>query len=129
MLPMRIMRVHPSTFIALAAVAIGLLLPGSVGGLSAQAPAGPDTTESTTEDSTGIVLSVAPYRTITVDSRRGPFTYRLGLDLHITGPDNHPLKIKQVAEGDKVTVFYYIRDGQQTVARIVVLHHGKTAAK
>ena len=102
---------------------------GSVGGLRAQAPAGPDTTESTTEDSTGIVLSVAPYRTITVDSRRGPFTYRLGQDLHIIGPDNHPLKIRQVAEGDKVTVFYYIRDGQQTVARIVVLHHGKTAAK
>ena len=129
MLPARNMRVHPPAFVTLAAVIIGLLLLGSVGGLRAQAPAGPDTTESTTEDSTGIVLSVAPYRTITVDSRRGPFTYRLGQDLHIIGPDSHPLKIRQVAEGDKVTVFYYIRDGQQTVARIVVLHHGKNAAK
>ena len=56
---------------------------------------------------------------ITVDGRRGPFTYRLGLDLHITGPDNHPLKIIQVLAGGEATVYCYIRDGQQTVGRIV----------
>ena len=108
---------------------MGLLLVGSIGDLRAQAPSGPDTTDSTTEDSTGTVLSVGSDRTITVNSRRGPFTYRLGLDLHIIGPDARPLKLKQVAEGDEVTVYYYLRDGQQTVARLVVLRHGKTAAK
>ena len=123
------MIVHPPALARFVAIAMGLFLAGPVGGLRAQAPAGPDTTESTTEDSTGTVLAVRPYQTITVNSRRGPFTYRLGLDLHIIGPDNRPLKIKQVAEGDKVTVYYYIRDGQQTVARLVVLRRRKTAAK
>jgi hypothetical protein len=97
----------------------------------AQSPGQPDTTDSTTEDSTGIVIGVPRQGVITVDSRRGPFTYRLGLDLHVTGPDNKPLKIAQVQAGDEATVFYYLRDGYPTVGRIVVLkqaaasNHGK----
>ncbi len=110
-----------------------LLLVGFVFGLAnelfAQAPTGPDTTESTTDDSTGIVTGVAPHRTITVGSRRGPFTYRLGQDLHITGPDNRALKITEAYPGNKATAYYYVRDGQQTVGRIVVLQRGKTARK
>ncbi len=101
----------------------------SANALLAQAPTGPDTTESTTNDSTGVVTGVAPYRTITVDSRRGPFTYRLGQDLHITGPDNRALKITEVYPGDRATVYYYVRYGQQTAGRIVVLQRGKTARK
>ena len=123
------MRVHPFALVRLAAITAGMLLAGSTSHLRAQAPAGPDTTESTTEDSTGTVLAVGAHRTITVDSRRGPFTYRLGLDLHVIGPDAKPLKLGQVAAGDEVTVYYYLRDGQQTVARLVVLRHGKVAAK
>ena len=118
----------PARFLFAAVLSTGFIL-GSVNELLAQAPTGPDTTESTTNDSTGTVTSVAPHRTITVDSRRGPFTYRLGQDLHITGPDNHPLKITEVHAGDEATVYYYIRDGQQTVGRIVVLHRGKPARK
>ena len=118
----------PARFLLAAVLFTGFVL-GSTNGLLAQAPTGPDTTESTTNDSTGIVTSVAPHRTITVDSRRGPFTYRLGQDLHITGPDNHPLKITEVHAGDEATVYYYIRDGQQTVGRIVVLRRGKPARK
>ena len=128
------MRNHPpAAFVfaiaLIAAVLLGLPLPGTATNARAQAPEGPDTTSATTNDSTGIVTAVAPLRTITVDSRRGPFTYCLGPDLHITGPDNHALKIVEVTPGDKVTVYYYLRDGQQTVARIVVLRHGKPAAK
>ncbi len=98
-------------------------------GTRAQAPEGPDSTSSTTEDCTGLVTAVDPRLSITVKSRRGPFTYRLGLDLHITGPDNHPLEIFQVHPGDEATVFYYYRDGWPTVARIVVLKTGRPARK
>ena len=90
----------------------------------AQAPEGPDTSSSTTEDSTGKVTAIAPQQTITVDSRRGPFTYRLGRDLHVVGPDARPMKVEQVRVGQKVTVYYYMRDGQETVARIAVLTDG-----
>ena len=97
--------------------------------LPAQAPEGPDTTESTTEDSTGTVVNVSPYFTITVTDRKGPFTYRLGQDVHIFGPDNRPLRITEVLPGDKVTVFYYFRDNHPTVARMVVLSQGKPPAR
>ena len=67
----------------------------------------------------------APQQTITVNSRRGPFTYRLGRDLHVVGLDGKPAKISAVRVGQKVTVYYYLRDGQETVARIVVLEAAK----
>ncbi len=89
--------------------------------LRAQSPAGPDTSSSTTEDSTGNVTAVTPNQTVSVTSRRGPFTYRLGRDLHVVGPDGKPMNIEGVHVGQKVTVYYYVRDGAQTVARIVVL--------
>ena len=95
----------------------------------AQAPEGPDTTESTTEDSTGLVTSVSPYFTITVQDRKGPFTYRLSQDLHISGSDNRPLKITEIHPGDEVTIFYFYRDGHPTVSRLVVLRRGEPARK
>ena len=90
------------------------------GGLRAQAPTGPDTSSSTTEDSTGKVTAVSA-TTISVTSRRGPFTYRLGQDLHVIGADNQRLKIGDVHEGQQATVYYYQRDGEPTVARIVLI--------
>ena len=54
-------------------------------------------------------------------SRRGPFTYRLGQDLHVIGADNQRLKIGDVHEGQQATVYYYQRDGEPTVARIVLI--------
>jgi hypothetical protein len=95
--------------------------PVLTGDLRAQAPEGPDTTSSTTENSTGQVTGISPHETITVDSRRGPFTYRLGRDLHVVGPDGKPMKVQEVQVGQKVTVYYYLRSGQETVARIAVL--------
>ena len=123
------MRIPPPAAAVFGGALLGLLLPTAPGFLRAQAPEGPDTTSSTTNDSTGVVTSVLPLRTITVNDRRGPFTYRLGPDLHITGPDNRPRQITQIHPGDEATVFYYIRDGWQTVARIVVLHEGSPAKK
>jgi hypothetical protein len=93
----------------------------SSGVLRAQAPEGPDTSSSTTEDSTGTVTGVTAHETISVDSRRGPFTYRLGRDLHVVGPNGKAMEIQGVHVGQKVTVYYYMRDGQATVARIAVL--------
>ena len=106
-------------------VAAWLLTSGFV---RAQAPTGPDTSSSTTEDSTGTVTAVSA-ATISVTSRRGPFTYRLGPDLHVIGPDNQRLKIGDVHKGQKATVYYYLRDGEATVARIVVLKEAKTGKK
>ena len=106
-----------------------LLLPAPSARLLAQAPTGPDTTSGTTDDSTGTVTGVLPGRTITVNSRRGPFTYRLSPDLHITGPDNRARQITQIHAGDQATVYYYISDGHQTVARIVILRDAHRAGK
>ena len=106
-----------------AALFFGMALSAIVLGcasLRAQAPTGPDTSSSTTEDSTGKVTAVSA-TTISVTSRRGPFTYRLSPDLHVIGPDNQRLKIGDVHEGQQATVYYYLRDGEQTVARIVVI--------
>ncbi len=88
--------------------------------LRAQAPTGPDTSSSTTEDSTGKVTAISA-STISVTSRRGPFTYRLGPDLHVIGPDNQRLKIDDVHAGQEATGYDYLRDGEKTVARIVVI--------
>ena len=97
------------------------------GSLRAQAPTGPDTSSSTTEDSTGDVTAVSA-STISVTSRRGPFNYRLGPDLHVIGPANQRLKIGDVHAGQKATVYYYLRDGEPTVARIVILEEAKGKA-
>ena len=97
------------------------------GSAQAQDLEGPDTSESTTRDSTGIVTNIAPLTSITVDSRGGPFTYRLGLNLHITGPDNKPLKANEVRPGDEATIYYYYRNGALTVGRIVVLKRAAAA--
>ena len=105
---------------AVFATALGLSLLPVRGTLRAQAPTGPDTSSSTTEDSTGKVTAVSD-TTISVTSRRGPFTYRLGQDLHIIGPDNQRLKISDLHAGQEATVYYYQRDGEPTVARIVVI--------
>ncbi len=118
-------RTSPPVLFSLGVAALVGFALGPVAGLRAQAPEGPDTTESTTEDSTGTVVDVSPHFTITVTDRQGPFTYRLGQDLHVFGPDNHPLKITEISPGDRVTVFYYFRDNHPTVSRMVVLQRGK----
>lgn len=105
------------------ATAFSLTFVWMSGSLRAQAPSGPDTTSSTTEDSTGKVTAVSE-TTITVNSRRGPFTYRLGPDLHVVGSDNQHLKISDVHAGQEATVYYYQRDGSPTVARIVLIKEG-----
>jgi hypothetical protein len=117
----------PSIIFA-AALLLGVFGLGYAPRALSDAATGPDTTDSTTDNSTGIVTGVPGRGTISVNSRRGPFTYRLGLDLHITGPDNKALKITQVRAGDEATVYYYVRDGQLTVGRIVVLKRAAAAA-
>ena len=102
----------------LVVVGMAMVLPG--GRVAAQAPSGPDTTSSTTEDSTGKVTGVSS-TTISLTSRRGPFTYRLGQDLHVIGPKNERLRISDVRPGQEATVYYYQRDGEPTVARIVLI--------
>ena len=117
---------RPNKLLRMAALAAVIVsAPILTGTLRAQAPEGPDTTSSTTDDSTGKLTAITPNQTVTVDSRRGPFTYRLGRDLHIVGPDGKPMKIDKVHAGQTVTVYYYMRDGQATVARLVVLKEGK----
>ena len=101
------LRLRPVAALVILAAAFALPL-----NLRAQAPEGPDTTSSTTEDSTGKVTGIAPGQTITVDSRRGPFTYRLGRDLHVVGPDGKAEKVDEVRVGQEVTVYYYMRDGE-----------------
>ena len=120
------MRNLPNKLLQMAALAALIVsAPILAGTLHAQAPEGPDTTSSTTDDSTGKLTAITPNQTVTVDSRRGPFTYRLGRDLHIAGPDGKPMKIDKVRAGQTVTVYYYMRDGQATVARLVVLKEAK----
>jgi hypothetical protein len=122
-------RSNPGSVRRLALLAAGILALGFLQAARAQDLEGPDTSISTTENSTGTVTGVGRSGTITVNSRRGPFTYRLGPQLHITGPDNKALKITQVGIGDEATVYYYIRDGQLTVGRIVVLQRAAKAAR
>lgn len=122
-------RTSPPALFLLAVLALAAFGLGTGSTLHAQAPEGPDTTESTTSDSTGIVTAVSPYFTITLNERRGPFTYRLGQDVHIFGPDNHSLKITEVHPGDEATVYYYFRDNHPTAARIVILRRAETPAR
>ena len=116
------MKIHRSILSALlAALILFAVPPGRGGALRAQDDTQENTTSSTTYDSTGIVTAISPPVTITVDSRRGPFTYQLGPDVHVLGLDGKSGKIEQVRKGQTVTVFYYKRFGAPTVARLVVL--------
>jgi hypothetical protein len=124
------MRINEHGWLQAAAVAaLFAITPILTSGLRAQAPEGPDTSSSTTEDSTGKVTGYVANRTITVDSRRGPFTYRLGRDMHVVGPDGKSMKPSGVKVGEKVTVYYYMRDGAETVARIAVLAEAPPKSK
>ena len=117
------MKTHRPIFPALLAALLTLFvaLPGPGGALRAQDDTQENTTSSTTYDSTGTVTAISPPVTITVDSRRGPFTYQLGPDIHVFGLDGKAGKVEQVRKGQTVTVYYYKRFGTPTVARIVVL--------
>ena len=113
------------------AAALALLIPWvpPVGGtLRAQDESDNNATSSTTYDSTGKVTAVSAPLTITVDSRRGPFTYQIDPDVHIYKADNKPGTLRDVRIGQQVTVYYYKRIGLETVARVVILKP-ETAAK
>lgn len=111
---------HPFRHL-LAALSLGccLLAPASL--LHAGTSPGDDSSSSTTDDSTGVVTAISPGNSITVKSRRGPFTYVFGTDVHAFGADAKPIKADQVHKGDQVTVYYYHRGGEDKVARIAVL--------
>ncbi len=112
--------VYPRFWKCFAAPVFGLALLLSPSLSRAQAPTGPDTSSSTTEDSTGKITAVSD-TTVTVNSRRGPFTYRLGNDIHVIGPKDQHYKVSDIHVGQQATVYYYLRDGMPTVARLVVI--------
>ena len=112
---------RPILPVLLVALTLFAVPSGPGGTLYAQDDTQENTTSSTTYDSTGIVTAILPPVTITVDSRRGPFTYQLGPDVHVYGLDGKSGKIEQIRKGQTVTVYYYKRFGAPTVARVVVL--------
>ena len=101
-------------------MAVAVPLPGG-GTLHAQDESENNATSSTTYDSTGRVTAISPPSTITVNSRRGPFTYRIDPDIHVFRADNKAGRIRDVRVGQTVTVFYYKYVGQETVSRVVIL--------
>ena len=121
-------RTHPFRHI-LAALSLGccVLAPASL--LNAETSPGDDTSSSTTRDSTGVVTAISPGASITVKSRRGSFTYVFGSDVHVFGPDATPMGVEQVHKGEKVTVYYYHRGGEDKVARIAVLSDKNTKTR
>ncbi len=100
-------------------------LPGGV--LRAQDESENNNTSSTTYDSTGKVTAISAPLTITVDSRRGPFTYQISPDVFVFKADAKPGRIGDVRVGQTVTVYYYKRVGQETVGRVVI--HADAAKK
>ena len=66
-------------------------------------------------------MAISVPLTITVDSRRGPFTYQIDPDVNVFKADNKAGTIRDVRVGQKVTVYYFKRLGQETVARVVIL--------
>ena len=104
---------------ALLALTCWFLAGGSV--LRAQDESENNTTSSTTYDSTGKVTAISAPLTITVDSRRGPFTYQIDPDVHVFKADNKAGGLGDVHVGQQVTVYYFKRLGQETVARVVIL--------
>ncbi len=101
------------------------LLPGG-GTLRAQDESENNATSSTTWDSTGKVKAISAPLTMTVASRRGPFTYQIDPDVYVFKADGKAGRIGDVRVGQTVTVYYFKRTGQETVARVVIL---KDAAK
>ena len=97
------------------------------GALRAQDDNEENTTSSTTYDSTGKVTAISAPVTITVNSRRGPFTYQIAPDVFVFKADNKVGRIGDVHAGQTVTVYYYKRLGQETVARVVILKPAKAA--
>ena len=111
-----------------AAVLMLLVCGATVGGtLRAQDESENNTTSSTTYDSTGKVTAISAPVTITVNSRRGPYTYQIAPDVFVFKADNKPGRIGDVHAGQTVTVYYYKRLGQETVARVVILQPAKAA--
>ena len=108
---------------------LALILWVSVGSsnLRAQDESENNTTSSTTYDSTGKVTAISAPLTITVDSRRGPFTYQIDPDVHVFKADNKAGGLGDVRVGQPVTVYYFKRLGQETVARVVILKPDKAA--
>ena len=123
---MKILRFLPLSAVALA-MFLGGPLPGG-GTLHAQDETENNATSSTTYDSTGKVTAINPPSTITVTSRRGPFTYRIDPDIHVFRADNKAVGIRDVQVGQTVTVFYYKYVGQETASRVVI-HKPKPASK
>ena len=66
-------------------------LPGS-GTLRAQDESENNSTSSTTYDSTGKVTAISAPLTITVNSRRGPFTYQIDPDVYVFKADRKPAR-------------------------------------
>ena len=106
---------------AAAVLALVLWVPAGSRILHAQDENENNTTSSTTYDSTGKVTAIAAPVTITVDSRRGPFTYQIDADVHVFKADNKAGGLGDVHVGQRVTVYYFKRLGQETVARVVIL--------
>ena len=117
---------HPFLHFA-ATLAVGCCLLFSASFLRAETAPGDDTSPTNTRDTTGIVTAYSPGVSITVKGRRAPFAYLAGRDMRIIGSDGKPLNADKVHRGEKVTVYYYRRDGSDTVSRLVVLD--QSAAK
>ena len=62
-----------------------------------------------------------------MNSRRGPFTYQVDPDVHVYRADRKAGTINDVRVGQTVTVYYFKRLGQETVARVVIFPSEKAA--
>jgi hypothetical protein len=100
-------------------VGMSLLFGPSV--LHAETSPGDDTSPTNTRDTTGVIIAYSPGVRITVKGQNAPYSYEVGRDMKTIGPDGKPLGAKKVHAGEKVTVYYYRRDGSPTVSRLVVL--------
>ena len=107
--------------------AAGCCLLLSASFLRAETAPGDDTSPTNTRDTTGGVTAYSPGVSVTVKGRKAAFVYQAGRDMRIIGSDGKPLDPKMVHPGEKVTVYYYRRDGSPTVSRLIVLD--KHAAK
>ena len=97
--------------------------------LRAQDESENNTTSSTTYDSTGRVTAISAPLTMTVDSRRGPFTYQIDPDVHVYRADEKAGTLRDVRIGQQVTVYYFKRLGLETIARVVILKPAATGTK
>ena len=110
-----------------ATLAVGSCLLFSSSSLRAETSPGDDSSPTNTRDTTGTVTAYSPGVSITVKGQKAAFAYQAGRDMRIIGSDGKPLDSKMVHRGEKVTVYYYRRDGSPKVSRLVVLD--KHAAK